>query len=375
MVVGSVETPQFWRGKRVFLTGHTGFKGSWLALWLQRLGAQVTGYSLAPSTEPSLHALAAASASGAHEGLQSVVADIRDLERLKKAMADFKPDVVFHLAAQPLVRRSYVDPVETYSTNVMGTVNLLEAVRACSSVRSVVIVTSDKCYENREWQWGYRENEPMGGYDPYSNSKGCSELVTAAYRSSYFNPERYSEHGVAIATGRAGNVIGGGDWSEDRLVPDLLHAFGASQSAHIRNPQSVRPWQHVMEPLRGYMMLAEKLFTDGSPWAEPWNFGPNDADTQPVSWIADELVAGWGNGARWHTEAQSGQPHEATWLKLDCSKARQTLGWVPRWDLKRSLSAIVDWQRAWLGGGDMAAVTLAQINDYENTTNTTTSKA
>lgn len=357
----SAET--FWSGKRVFLTGHTGFKGSWLALWLERLGADVTGYSLAPSTDPSLHALASSKTS-----VRSVIADIRDLARLKSAIADFQPEVVFHLAAQPLVRRSYVDPLETYSTNVMGTVNLLEAVRCSSSVRSVVVVTSDKCYENREWQWGYRENEPMGGYDPYSNSKGCSELVVASYRSSFFNAENYASHGVAIATARAGNVIGGGDWSEDRLVPDLLRAFGAGQSAHIRNPHSVRPWQHVMEPLRGYMMLARKLHSDGPRWAEPWNFGPNDADTQPVSWIAGELVRLWGDNAAWHTEAQIGQPHEAAWLKLDCSKARQTLGWIPAWNLSQSLAAITEWQRAWLNGDDMIRCTLAQIEKYESST-------
>jgi CDP-glucose 4,6-dehydratase len=353
----------FWAGKRVFLTGHTGFKGSWLALWLERLGAEVTGYALPASTEPSLHGLATGTSR-----VRSITGDIRDLARLKAAMGECRPDVVFHLAAQPLVRRSYVDPVETYSTNVMGTVHLLEAVRACDSVRSVVVVTSDKCYENREWQWGYRENEPMGGYDPYSNSKGCSELVTASYRSSFFNPANYQAHGVAVASGRAGNVIGGGDWSEDRLVPDLLRAFSAGTSAHVRNPHAVRPWQHVLEPLRGYMMLAEKLFAEGPAWAEPWNFGPNDADTQPVSWIADRLVNLWGTNAAWHTETQTGQPHEASWLKLDCSKARQTLGWIPRWNLLQSLAAIVEWQQAWLGGQDMASFTLGQIDNYESTT-------
>ncbi len=362
MGIGAID-PAFWSGKRVCLTGHTGFKGSWLALWLARLGAEVRGYSLPPSTVPSLHALA-----GATGGLQSEIADIRDLERLKTSFQDFRPEIVLHLAAQPLVRRSYVDPVETYSTNVMGTVNLLEAVRACGSVRSVVVVTSDKCYENREWQWGYRENEPMGGYDPYSNSKGCSELVTASYRSSFFNASRYADHGVAIATGRAGNVIGGGDWSEDRLVPDILRALAVGESANIRNPHAVRPWQHVMEPLRGYLMLAERLYVDGPRWAEPWNFGPSDADTQPVSWIADRLVGLWGNRAAWHTEAQADAPHEASWLKLDCSKARQTLGWIPRWNLMQSLSAIVEWQRAWLDGADMAKVTLEQIEKYESTT-------
>jgi len=352
----------FWSGKRVFLTGHTGFKGGWLALWLEKQGARVTGYSLEPSTTPSLHAMTAPKSS-AH----SVIADIRDLDRLRGALSACAPEIVFHLAAQPLVRRSYVDPVETYSTNVMGTVNLLEAVRACDTVRSVVIVTSDKCYENREWQWGYRENEPMGGYDPYSNSKGCAELVSASYRSSFFNGARHGEHGVALATARAGNVIGGGDWSEDRLVPDLLRAFGEGREADIRNPHAVRPWQHVLEPLRGYMMLAERLFGQGPDWAQAWNFGPSDSDARPVSWIAQHLADLWGNGARWRTDTQADQPHEASWLKLDCSKARQTLGWIPRWDLRRSLAAIVDWQRAWLDGRDMTDFTLQQIAQYEST--------
>ncbi len=352
----------FWSGKRVFLTGHTGFKGGWLALWLTKQGAIVTGYALDPSTAPSLHVLTAASAAA-----NSVIADIRDLERLREAMRASNPEVVFHLAAQPLVRRSYVNPVETYSTNVMGTVNLLEAVRSCDAVRSVVIVTSDKCYENREWAWGYRENEPMGGYDPYSNSKGCAELVAASYRSSFFNEERYSQHGVALATARAGNVIGGGDWSEDRLVPDLLRAFGENHVAEIRNPFAIRPWQHVLEPLRGYMMLAEKLYIDGPDWAQAWNFGPNDSDARPVSWIADQLTGLWGTGAQWRTEANAEQPHEANWLKLDCSKAHQTLGWIPRWDLRRSLGAIVDWQRAWIDGRPMTEFTLEQIENYEST--------
>ena len=355
-------TPSFWRGKRVFLTGHTGFKGSWLALWLEARGAIVRGYALDPSTEPSLHALAQG-----RSAADSVIGDVRDLGALRGAMHHFAPEVVFHLAAQPLVRRSYIDPVETYSTNVMGTVHLLEAARTCGSVRAILVVTSDKCYENREWQWGYRENEPMGGYDPYSNSKGCSELVVASYRSSFFNEDRHAEHGVALATARAGNVIGGGDWSEDRLVPDLLRAFAEGRTADIRNPHAIRPWQHVLEPLRGYMMLAERLFNDGPAWAEPWNFGPADSDARPVSWIADRLVDLWGGDAKWRNGAQANQPHEANWLKLDCSKARQTLGWGPRWDLRTSLGAIVDWQRAWLDGRDMADVTLEQIEKYEST--------
>lgn len=353
--------PLFWSGKRVFLTGNTGFKGSWMSLWLRAMGAQVTGYALAPSTTPSLHGLAGTSGQ-AH----SIIADVRDAGRLAASMREIAPEVVFHLAAQPLVRRSYLDPVETYATNVMGTVHLLEAVRQCPDVRAVVVVTSDKCYENREWPWGYRETDPMGGYDPYSNSKGCAELVTAAYRSSFFDPARYPDHGVAIASARAGNVIGGGDWSEDRLVPDLLRAFGARDSALIRNPDAVRPWQHVLEPLCGYLMLAERLHREGATWGRAWNFGPNDSDTQPVSWVADRLVRTWGGDARWHTQNAVGQPHEAAWLKLDCSMARQVLGWIPRWGLATALDAIVAWQRAWLNGEDMATVTLSQIEQFEN---------
>ncbi|MDM0008848.1 CDP-glucose 4,6-dehydratase [Variovorax sp. J22G73] len=355
-------TESFWSGRRVFLTGHTGFKGGWLALWLGKRGAKVTGYALEPAYAPSLHSLTAPASS-----TESLIGDIRDLDRLRATVSACAPEVVFHLAAQPLVRRSYVDPVETYSTNVMGTVNLLEAVRSCDSIRSVVIVTSDKCYENREWPWGYRENEPMGGYDPYSNSKGCAELISASYRSSFFNEDRYSQHGVALATARAGNVIGGGDWSVDRLVPDLLRAFGDQRDSVIRNPGAIRPWQHVLEPLRGYMMLAEKLYSEGPAWAQAWNFGPNDSDARPVSWIADQLAVLWGNGARWRTETEIAQPHEANWLKLDCSKARQDLGWIPRWDLTRSLAAIVDWQQAWIEGCEMAEYTHKQIEQYEST--------
>jgi len=352
----------FWAGKRVFVTGHTGFKGSWLSLWLQRLNAVVTGYALEPSTTPSLHALASAKS-----GAASVIGDVRDLESLRSALRESRAEIVFHLAAQPLVRRSYAEPVETYATNVMGTVHLLEAVRTCDTVRSVVVVTSDKSYENKEWAWGYRESDPMGGYDPYSNSKGCTELVAAAYRNSFFNESTYTKHGVAVATARAGNVIGGGDWSEDRLVPDLLRAFGAGQSALIRNPHSVRPWQHVLEPLQGYLMLARKLYAEGPAWAQPWNFGPADSDARPVSWIADRLSHVWGDGATWHTDPAADHPHEANWLKLDCSRARQILGWVPRWNLEQALDAIVEWQLAWHKGENMSSITLSQINQFEST--------
>ncbi|MFH1819667.1 MAG: CDP-glucose 4,6-dehydratase [Pseudomonadota bacterium] len=351
----------FWRGKRVFMTGHTGFKGSWLSLWLQQLGAEVTGYALKPPTNPSLFEVAKV-----EEGMRSIIADIRDADALAKAMRAARPDIVIHMAAQPLVRYSYQAPVETYATNVMGTVHLLEAVRQADAVRAVVIVTSDKCYENKEWPWGYRENEPMGGYDPYSNSKGCAELVTAAYRNSYFNPAKHSEHGVAIGSGRAGNVIGGGDWAADRLIPDILRAIEAGQPVNIRSPHAIRPWQHVLEPLSGYLSLAEKLFTDGPAYAEGWNFGPADEDAKPVQWIVERLTQSWGEGASWELDTNP-QPHEAHYLKLDCSKAKAKLAWYPRWQLSATLAGIVEWHKAMLNRADMKAFTCGQISQYENT--------
>ena len=351
----------FWQGRRVFLTGHTGFKGGWLSLWLQQLGAEVTGYALEAPTTPSLFEVA-----GVARGMVSIIGDVRDGEALKRAMAQARPEVVIHMAAQPLVRYSYVNPVETYATNVMGVVNLLEAVRATPGVHSVVNVTSDKCYENREWPWGYRENEAMGGYDPYSNSKGCAELVTAGYRSSFFNAEKYAEHGIALGSGRAGNVIGGGDWAMDRLIPDMLRAIGAGQPVMIRNPHSIRPWQHVLEPLSGYLTLAEKLYTEGPVHAEGWNFGPHDIDAKPVEWIIERMTQEWGAGASWQLDGQN-HPHEATYLKLDCSKARGQLGWHPRWDIGQTIAKIVEWHKACDQGADMRAMTLAQITTYQNT--------
>ena len=351
----------FWQGKRVFLTGHTGFKGGWLSLWLQQLGADVTGYALEAPTTPSLFEVARVA-----RGMVSIIGDVRDGEALKRAMAQARPEIVIHMAAQPLVRYSYVNPVETYATNVMGVVNLLEAVRATPGVRSVVNVTSDKCYENREWPWGYRENEAMGGYDPYSNSKGCAELVTAGYRSSFFNAEKYVEHGIALGSGRAGNVIGGGDWAMDRLIPDMLRAIGAGQPVMIRNPHSIRPWQHVLEPLSGYLTLAEKLYTEGPVHAEGWNFGPHDTDAKPVEWIIERMTQEWGAGASWSLDGQD-HPHEATYLKLDCSKARGQLGWHPRWDIGQTIAKIVEWHKACDQGADMRAMTLAQITTYQNT--------
>lgn len=351
--------PSFWRGKRVFLTGHTGFKGGWLGLWLQQLGAELTGYGLQPPTQPNLFTIARVGV-----GMTSIIGDIRDGAKLMAAMRDAAPDVVIHMAAQPLVRRSYVDPVETYSTNVMGTVRLLEAVRQCASVRAVVIVTTDKCYENREWLWPYRENEAMGGYDPYSSSKGCAELVTAAYRNSYFNTKSYAQHRMALASARAGNVIGGGDWAEDRLVPDILVAFERGEPVKIRNPHAVRPWQHVLEPLRGYLTLAERMYVDGSSYAEPFNFGPIEDDSQPVEWIVRQLADKWGGSAKWRMDGAH-HPHEASILRLDVSKAAHRLAWRPVLDLDVGLQLTVDWARANLGAQDMHAFTQAQINDYQ----------
>ncbi|AMO93785.1 CDP-glucose 4,6-dehydratase [Collimonas fungivorans] len=351
--------PLFWAGKKVFLTGHTGFKGSWLSLWLQQLGAEVTGFALPPPTDPSLFDIA-----GVAQGMTSVIGDIRDGAVLADAMLRAAPDVVIHMAAQPLVRRSYVDPVETYSTNIMGTVHLLEAVRRTRSVRAVVNVTTDKCYENKEWVWGYRENEPMGGFDPYSNSKGCAELVTAAYRNSFFNSAKYDEHRVGLATARAGNVIGGGDWAQDRLIPDILAAFEKGEPVVIRNPHATRPWQHVLEPLRGYLTLAEKLSTEGAAFADGWNFGPHSDDARPVEWIVNQLAIKWEDDADWKIDAGV-HPHEAHYLKLDISKAELLLDWRPAMRLEQSLGLIVDWSREKRAGSNMRKFTQAQIQAYQ----------
>ena len=351
--------PGFWRGKRVFLTGHTGFKGGWLSLWLQELGAELTGYALTPPTQPNLFDTAQVSSN-----MTSVIGDIRDGDALTLAMQRAQPEVVIHMAAQPLVRKSYVDPVETYSTNVMGTVNVLESVRQTPEVRAVVNVTTDKCYENKEWVWGYRENEPMGGHDPYSNSKACSELVTSAYRNSFFNASNASGKQVALASARAGNVIGGGDWAADRLIPDILEAFSRSTPVVIRNPQAIRPWQHVLEPLRGYLTLAERLYLDGTSVAEAFNFGPNSEDARPVEWIVQRLVDQWSEGASWQRD-MAAHPHEAHYLKLDISKAGARLGWHPQLRLEQALQLTVDWARCRLQGGDVRAFTLAQIHNYQ----------
>lgn len=350
----------FWKDKKVFVTGHTGFKGSWLSLWLQQLGANVTGYALKPPTNPNLFEVAQVG-----QGMKSVIGDIRDGAGLVKVMLQAEPDIVIHMAAQPLVLRSYEDPIETYSTNVMGTVNLLEAVRKTPSVRAVINVTTDKCYENKEWLWGYRENESMGGFDPYSSSKGCSELVTAAYRNSFFTPINQNERRVALASARAGNVIGGGDWAADRLIPDIFRALLNSQSVKIRNPNAIRPWQHVLEPLSGYILLAEQLYKYGATFAEAFNFGPEEDDAKPVRWIVDQLTQQWGQGAEWHFDGGI-HPHEANYLKLDCSKSKTILNWHSKWSLSDALKNIVTWHQDFQNGRNMKDVTMNQIKLYTN---------
>jgi CDP-glucose 4,6-dehydratase len=350
----------FWQNKKIFLTGHTGFKGSWLCLWLTQLGARVTGYALAPPTDPSLFELARVG-----ELVDSRISDVRDALCLARIIQEASPEIVIHMAAQPLVRDSYNIPVETYATNVMGTVHLFEAVRGCGSVKAVVNVTTDKCYENREWVWGYRENEPMGGFDPYASSKACSELVTSAYRSSFFNPANYSEHGVGLASARAGNVIGGGDWATDRLIPDCISALLACRPIRIRNPHAIRPWQHVLEPLSGYLALAQRLFESGTEYAEGWNFGPADDDAKSVEWIVSRICQIWGNGASYEIDAGD-HPHEAHYLKLDCSKARLRLDWCHRWDLDQALIHISEWIKVYSSGGDVRRCCLEQIASYEN---------
>ena len=348
---------EFWKNKSVFLTGHTGFKGGWLALWLSSMGAKVTGYALAPNTTPNLFDMLAI------DSLieQSHIADIRDLATLQKAMSEAKPDIVIHMAAQPLVRYSYANPVETYATNVMGTVHILESTRTIESVRATVVVTTDKCYENRERGAGYREDEAMGGFDPYSSSKGCAELVSSAYRQSYFS--KSANH---LASARAGNVIGGGDWSEDRLIPDAIKAFESGNTLMIRNPLATRPWQHVLEPLSGYLILAQSLFQDGEKFSSAWNFGPKDTDNRSVQEVISTLCQQWGPDAKWQQDSSS-QPHEAGLLKLDCSKASKQLRWEPKWNLETAIEKIIQWHKAYLAKENMQALTLKQIDQYIHT--------
>lgn len=347
--------PDFWQNKRIFLTGHTGFKGGWLSLWLQAMGSEVHGYALNPPNEPNLFNVA-----GVASGMaSSVIADIRNADKLRLAIQAARPEIVFHLAAQPLVRYSYMHPAETYAVNVMGTVNLLEAVRATPNVKAAVNVTTDKCYENREWVWGYRENEAMGGFDPYSSSKGCAELVTAAYRRSFLEAA-----GVALASARAGNVIGGGDWAADRLIPDFLRAMDIGETLRIRSPLAIRPWQHVLEPLSGYLALAEHLYTDGAAFAEAWNFGPSDEDARPVQWIV-ERMAEMCKDVIWQC-GETPQPHEAHYLKLDSSKAHSRLSWHPQWRLEAALQQTLKWHEAWRNAEDMRSATLAQIGAYQS---------
>lgn len=348
---------RFWSGKRVLVTGHTGFKGSWLSLWLQKTGASVAGYALPAAQTESLFELACVG-----ERMQSTYGDIRDPDMLRKLFDMFQPEIVFHLAAQALVRKSYIDPVATYDVNVMGTVHLLEAVRRSSSCRVVVNVTSDKCYENKEWAWGYRESEPMGGYDPYSSSKGCAELVTAAYRRSFFGGNGGS--GKAIASVRAGNVIGGGDFSQDRIVPDCMAASLSGKTLDIRNPNAVRPWQHVLEPLSGYLLLAERLWDDPSRYSEGWNFGPSSDDVRTVRWIVERLNEYRGNRISWVLNSAP-KPHEAKLLALDSSKARMMLGWKPRWSLEQALRAVVSWYGAYENGDPLRDFVMQQIAFYE----------
>jgi CDP-glucose 4,6-dehydratase len=349
----------FWKGRRVFLTGHTGFKGSWLSLWLNALGADVTGYSLKPPTEPSLFEQARIS-----KVVKSVCADIRDFPRLKSAIAESKPEVILHMAAQSVVRRGYEDPIETYSSNVMGTVHLLEAVRQLGKPCALVNVTSDKCYENKEWAWGYRENDRLGGHDPYSNSKACAELVASAFCNSYFQDGARGECKISIASVRAGNVIGGGDWTRDQLIPDLIRSFLQRNPCLIRSPSAIRPWQFVLEPLRGYLLVAEKLSENHQYSGSAWNFGPADGDAKTVSWIAERLSQKWGSGASWNQDGGT-HPHEAHYLKLDVSKARSELGWGPALDLSTALDWIIEWYRAYHAGADLSDLTRQQIERYE----------
>jgi len=346
------------KGRKVLLTGHTGFKGSWLSILLHHLGARVYGYALEPPTEPSLYKLA-----HIDDLVSSNIGDIRNYKKLFDVIHKCEPDIIIHMAAQPIVRESYKTPRETYETNVMGTVNVLEAARHVKSVRAILNVTTDKCYENKEWVWAYRENEPLGGFDPYSNSKACSELVTSSFRNSFFNPNEYDKHGVALASARAGNVIGGGDWADDRLIPDFIRAMIRGDKVKIRSPYAIRPWQHVFEPLSGYLTLCEKLFTKGADFAEAWNFGAEESDAHNVEWIIRNICELWGSRASYEID-NSPQPHEASYLKLDCSKAKSKLNWHPVWPVEKALSMTVEWTKSYLDKKDLLKICVDQINEY-----------
>ncbi len=354
-----VMKPEFWKNKKVLITGHTGFKGSWLSLWLQKMGAELIGYSLPPPTNPNLFSLAKVAS-----GMVSINGDIRNLDTFSKVVQEYKPEIIIHMAAQALVKYSHFNPVETYSTNVMGTVNVLESVRHTDCVQVVLIVTSDKCYENKEWLWGYRENEPMGGYDPYSSSKGCAELVTLAYQKSYFKAGSSLFKNIGVASVRAGNVIAGGDWANDRLIPDLIRAFMGKQAACIRNPNATRPWQFVLEPINGYLTVVENLWEDRVKYSGAWNFGPNEDDAKPVSWVVKQLAEKWGTDVKWEN-VSSEDVLEANKLKLNCSKAKSQLGWKPKLPLTSTLAWIIDWYKCYREGKDIQEITLKQIADYQ----------
>ncbi|HSW93934.1 MAG TPA: CDP-glucose 4,6-dehydratase [Gammaproteobacteria bacterium] len=346
----------FWKNKKVLVTGHTGFKGSWLTLWLQQLGADVSGFALPPPTNPNLFTLA-----NVASGMQSIMGDLRDFNQVKKAVTETQPEIIIHMAAQPLVRYSYEAPIETYATNVMGTVHLLEACKQTPSVRTIINVTTDKCYENKEWERGYTEDDRLGGHDPYSNSKACAELVTSAFRHSYF----YGDSPIALASVRAGNVIGGGDWAADRLIPDIIKACIEKKPVTLRNPDSTRPWQHVLEPLGGYLLLAEKLYSSPKHYAEGWNFGPDEKDAKPVRWITDFIFNLWQHPDTWQQD-KNPKPHEAHYLKLDCGKAKEKLNWHPRWTIEKGLTETVSWYKAWQANKNMRDVTLDQIQRFTN---------
>lgn len=344
----------FWRNKKVFLTGHTGFKGSWLSIWLHSLGADITGYSLDPPSQPSLYEIA-----DIQSIVKSIHGDIRDIDFLKSSMKKVNPDIVIHMAAQSLVRESYTDPVGTYSTNAMGTIHVFEAIKECDSVQSVLNITTDKCYENNEWDWGYREIDPLGGYDPYSSSKACAEIITSAYRRSFM-----MEKGVGLASARAGNVIGGGDWADNRLIPDCLRAFLNNEKVEIRYPKSIRPWQFVLEPLNGYLILVEKLTENPDLFAQAWNFGPDDSDAKPVKWIVEKMCSKWGEGSDYILN-EGNHFHEAGYLKLDCSKAKNQLNWQPKYNLEYAMNSIIEWTKEYQSKSNMLQVCLNQIEDFQ----------